>query len=711
MNSAKINPRIKEILLQLSNAKDYITLAEIARQLQVSTKTVRRDLPDVEKILHQYGLHLDTKTGVGIRLNAISSEKAKLAHQLNAQIAERIYTPAERLTAIIGQLLYQQEPIKLLNLTHQLKVAESTISNDLDKLEPWFAKHHLALIRKPGLGIYIQGTEQEIRKAIIHYIYENIDETDLLRILHDNFSNAKKNPSSIAIEASRQLLNLVEPTVIVKLSKILKQTEQIMERKLSDSAYIGLTVHLALAIKRLQTSDAIVMTKECLADLQAKPEYKIAEKFAEKINTTFHLHVPPNEIGYITMHLLGARNHYVENDKSTKMIDNFKLVKLATEIIKIAQQETKIALIKNEKLLIGLVNHLAPSIRRLQMNMEIRNPLLNDMKAHYPELIQISKKCAKVLEQNLNLVMPEAEIAYIAMHLGAAIESQHKLFKPIYKVVIACPTGMGTSRLLATQLEKEYDNLHIVDIISAIHLDEESLRKANIDFIIATVPIANCTIPVVVVNSLLLDIDKLTITNQMNLLNKTSQALPTTTAMQYSFAEKLAILTDYSQACLELLNNFFLTVDVDAHSIEQLIENICKFLKPDLPTRTALANAILTRESYGGTRIGNQQIVLLHCRSEIVTELYFGVIQIKNQITVPNTSDEPEIIKTAILMLAPQETNKNRLETISYLAKMLLERWGFVDLLHTGTHELVHLELSHMLEEFFREKNTALMEE
>jgi mannitol operon transcriptional antiterminator len=54
------------------------------------------------------------------------------------------------------------------------------------------------------------------------------------------------------------------------------------------------------------------------------------------------------------------------------------------------------------------------------------------------------------------------------MHLGAAIENGETLIKPIYKIAIACATGMGTSRLLATRIQNEYDNIQIVDIISII---------------------------------------------------------------------------------------------------------------------------------------------------------------------------------------------------------------------------------------------------
>ena len=87
--------------------------------------------------------------------------------------------------------------------------------------------------------------------------------------------------------------------------------------------------------------------------------------------------------------------------------------------------------------------------------MDIRNPLLEDMQKHYPELLEISRKCVKDLEHELDLVLPESELAYIAMHLGAAIEDSDQLSKIEHRILIACPTGMGTSRMLASRIKKK----------------------------------------------------------------------------------------------------------------------------------------------------------------------------------------------------------------------------------------------------------------
>lgn len=710
MTSQKINPRVKQILLQLCSAEGYVTLAGIAEKINVSAKTVTRDLPVAQDILRSLGFTLAKKTGTGLKLLASEEEKAHLAARLAEQATETIYTPAQRLCIITETLLENQDSVKLFEFTRKLKVAESTVSNDLDKLEPWFKKQRLQLVRKPGLGIYLQGDEQDIRKTTLQFIYENTDENLIFRILRGKSSNPITCNKNNAAELSKLLLNLIDAAVIAKLKAILQETGQFEEKNLSDSAYIGLILHLALSVARIKKAEHIKVTPALLDKLQTKKEYGIARRLAEKISESFAIQVPDGETAYIAMHLLGARNQYADADAQKNIIDNFQLVKLAADMIKFAERETGVSLAKNNKLLVGLVNHLGPSISRLKMNLEIRNPLLNEMKSYYPELMYISKKCARLLTEKLGLELPEAEVAFIAMHLGAAIESQHKIFKPIYKIAVACPAGIGSSQLLATKIQKEYDNLNVTDIISAIHINETKLQQKGVRFIISTIAIPHCALPVITVNSFLSETDKITIANQINVLNKAEELHPPGQQADYTLVEKLSILTSYSQAVLEILQNFFLRQGARAASIGELIKACLTGLKAPSAEPEKLTAALLSRHRQGATVLSGQGLILLHCRTQTVSQLHFGVIQLKDTFPLAVDAAPPEQIKTAVLMLAPSNVDPHKLETISYLAKMLIERWGFMELLHGGSQDLVLLELNNLLEEFFKEKNTTLME-
>lgn len=707
MQDVKMNNRVKKILLRICREPGYVTISSIAKELEVSTKTVIRELAEVESWLESKGCNLSKKTGTGIKVNGSEDRRKTILALLMGEKEENFYSPRERQIVIISELLQNQEPVKLYNFARILKVTEGTISNDLDKIEQWFAKQELTLVRRPGLGVYVEGPESQLRKAMVHFIYENIEEDQLLGIIRSSLIQSSEPTADLESTTRRRLLNLIDKNIIHKLEASIHEAQEKMGHRLADSAYVGLIVHLALAVQRIRKKEKITIDSEFLKELKEYPEYTIAGQMAERIAQNFGIELPESEIGYITMHIKGSKNR---NDykKDGKPIGNFELVKLSKEIIRIAERETGQLLGHNEKLLVGLVNHLGPSISRLKMGLDIRNPFVEEIKAFYPDLVEISRRCAQAVEDKLGLPMPESEIAYIAMHLGAAMETGTNLPKPLYRCAVACSTGIGTSRLLATKLEKEFDNLQIVELISTIHLEEGRLQEQQVDFIISTVSIEPCTLPVVTVNPLLFEEDKNKILSLMRRLVSKMATQPGKDRLQLK--ERLLALEGYSQAVIALLDGFFLLEAQEAQQVEQIIDEVSDYLGEDRGQAAQLAQALKDREEKGGTFITGHGLVLLHCRSSAVKQLCFGAVQIRESLFGINGLGETEAVNLAVIMTAPEGTGRQGMETIGYLSKMLLERPEFTQLLRQGSRQEASMEVTRILEEFYRMKYKKLME-
>ena len=154
-------------------------------------------------------------------------------------------------------------------------------------------------------------------------------------------------------------------------------------------------MHLTLAVQRLLKGETIKIDAAFLGKIKQKKEFKLAENIGENIEKVFQVKIPEEETAYITMHLLGARNNY-EQDVDIQY-SSFHLIRIAKDIVKIAQQESGISLLKKSRLLIGLYKHLKPAVMRIKMKMEIRNPLLQEMKEKYPKWMDIGKKSGKAV--------------------------------------------------------------------------------------------------------------------------------------------------------------------------------------------------------------------------------------------------------------------------------------------------------------------------
>ena len=189
----KISSRTKKIIKILIENDDYIVTEEIAGNLDVSSRTVLRELKKVEKWLKKNDILLDKKKGTGIRLNCSQADKIRIAEILEFETVDKHYSPDERKMIILSELLRDQRPNKLYAFTRVTNVSEATISHDLDEIEGWLENYELKLIRKPGLGVYLDGSEREIRKASINLLYQNFNLEEILLLLQDKYSKREES--------------------------------------------------------------------------------------------------------------------------------------------------------------------------------------------------------------------------------------------------------------------------------------------------------------------------------------------------------------------------------------------------------------------------------------------------------------------------------------------------------------------------------------
>jgi len=76
-------------------------------------------------------------------------------------------------------------------------------------------------------------------------------------------------------------------------------------------------------VRRMQQSDAIAMDAGTLAELRRTEDFNAGQRIAQRLGEAFSLSVPEAEIGYITMHLLGARFIQAARNTGTLYYDSF----------------------------------------------------------------------------------------------------------------------------------------------------------------------------------------------------------------------------------------------------------------------------------------------------------------------------------------------------------------------------------------------------
>ena len=99
-------------------------------------------------------------------------------------------------------------------------------------------------------------------------------------------------------------------------------------------------------------------------------------------------------------------------------------------------------------------------------------------------------------------------------------------------------------------------------------------------------------------------------------------------------------------------------------------------------------------------------MILLHCKSTAIKAASFGILQLGEGFKYP---DDGEIVRTAIVLLAPLDADEFTLETIGHIASVLLDRWGFIEILHEGDGSEIQREMLKIFKEFYKTKYKELI--
>ncbi len=100
-----------------------------------------------------------------------------------------------------------------------------------------------------------------------------------------------------------------------------------------------------------------------------------------------------------------------------------KLIELSNEIILYIQQRTNKPL--NEHIHIALTDHITFLVRRCKMGVPIDNPFIYETNNLYPKETQLAREIIQILEDRLNLKIPDSEVGFITLHIISSITNMH----------------------------------------------------------------------------------------------------------------------------------------------------------------------------------------------------------------------------------------------------------------------------------------------
>lgn len=696
----KLTPRSKKMILLLLEEDNYRTVRYIAGKINVSSRTVLRELINIENWLSNKGIVLEKKKGSGIRLCLQEDERKALKNDMQSEKADLVYSPEQRLTLLKAELLKNTEITKLFTLTRLLEVTEGTISADLDKLDTWMDKFGLKINKKPGLGVYVEGNEISVRSAIISLIYEQFHEAELINIIF-NRENKELNLDLIKTRISQGILDIMDLHYLGLTEQLLRNVERQMNCQFADNSYIGLVIRVSVTLHRCFMGMFIKDIGDLEKDVTEDKLYGLVKEWFNSHENLTSFAIPEEEIKYMVIHIKGAEIQERYGQDPGDDIQNLKIMELTKEIIYIAERETGIYLEDNEKLLRGLAGHLKMAIYRIKMHLDIMNPLLEDIKGIYPDLFQTAGKCAALIEEKEGIAIPEDEIAYMATHIGAAVKEEKSNTLQIYRAVVVCTNDIGAAQLLVSEIERVFPSIRISSIISVMDMDIAQLTQKHIDLIITTVELQITKLPSIRVNPILNESDKKHIREVLeDFLPENMNYVRIRTAQ---LEEKLNKLKQYSSCILQIMHNFLFMEQVAAENMEELNHFISRSLAKTGEDRILIEKNMENNENKGSAILSQKEMVLYHFRSEAVQELGMTALRLKDSIPIQEKDGYMQKVNMVIVLSMPYNTGSYALEVISEVTRKIISSDFAMALKQCGKEE-IRMEMNTILDGFIQSK-------
>lgn len=489
---------------------EYKPIRYFTEKLNVSDKTLQKDLKIIGNYISKFNVKVDAKRGYGILIDSNASSNIEFINSLNINLKEKNSVSVEqRRVEILKMLLLNSNSSTSINqLSEKYYVSKTSIVNDLRYIEEWLKKYNIKL-SKTLEGTRILGKETDIRKSIASLLDDILEQ--------NNEENKLPEITRIELSTFSALSNIFDLDSIMFIENIIGELEENLDYTISQPYYINLITHILICIKRLKEGNQIESKEDKIKSLDNLNEkvYKNVINLIGKIEERYGVSVNNEEIYYIYKYIVssGFGNALDNNILISESYINSS-EEVTNMMIDIMSEFLNINLREDELLQKGLLLHIKPMLNRLNYDIQIKNPLLKEIKERFSEILGLCMLSIRLMSPYYNITnISIDEISYIATYFQAAVERSVSS----KRVLVVCHSGYGTSQLLSTRLKRAFPQWTIVDIVSVHRLSETDMT--NIDFIVSSVDIDIKDKMYIVVSALLMDRD---INNIKNVLMNAS---------------------------------------------------------------------------------------------------------------------------------------------------------------------------------------------
>ncbi|MCW9490277.1 BglG family transcription antiterminator [Klebsiella michiganensis] len=460
--------RLAQLFTLLQN--ETLPQEELAQRLSVSTRTVRADITALNALLLHYGAQFILTRGSGYQLVIHDPTRYQTLEESAPKAQHIPRTAADRIHFLLVRFLTSAFSIKLEDLADAWFVSRATLQGDMVDVRERFQRYQLTLETRPRHGMKLFGSEVSIRACLTDLLWELSQQGPLNPLIGEE-----------AFDAS-------VPTL---LAGVLQETLTRHHVRLTDAGERFICLYGAVAVRRVSEGYP-------LADFSAEDvAQNVRDAARELANTMQQLAgklLAPAEEEWLCVHL--AARQVQDVDPGTISADDDEA--LVNYILRYINQQYNYNLLDDAQLRADLLTHIKTMITRVRYQIMIPNPLLENIKQHYPMAWDMTLAAVSSWGKYTPYAISENEIGFLVLHIGVGLERHYNIgYQRQPQVLLVCDTSNAMVRMIEAILQRKYPQLEIAATLS--QREYEQREEIAEDFVISTVRISEKEKPVVTI--------------------------------------------------------------------------------------------------------------------------------------------------------------------------------------------------------------------
>ena len=460
--------RLAQLFTLLQN--ETLPQEELAQRLSVSTRTVRADITALNALLLHYGAQFILTRGSGYQLVIHDPTRYQTLEESAPKAQHIPRTAADRIHFLLVRFLTSAFSIKLEDLADTWFVSRATLQGDMVDVRERFQRYQLTLETRPRHGMKLFGSEVSIRACLTDLLWELSQQGPLNPLIGEE-----------AFDAS-------VPTL---LAGVLQETLTRHHVRLTDAGERFICLYGAVAVRRVSEGYP-------LADFSAEDVgQNVRDAARELANTMQQLAgklLAPAEEEWLCVHL--AARQVQDVDPGTISADDDEA--LVNYILRYINQQYNYNLLDDAQLHADLLTHIKTMITRVRYQIMIPNPLLENIKQHYPMAWDMTLAAVSSWGKYTPYAISENEIGFLVLHIGVGLERHYNIgYQRQPQVLLVCDTSNAMVRMIEAILQRKYPQLEIAATLS--QREYEQRGEIAEDFVISTVRISEKEKPVVTI--------------------------------------------------------------------------------------------------------------------------------------------------------------------------------------------------------------------